>query len=91
MVAYDETERIIDHLRHRTSANCRGLESLGWERDHGSLGKAERRRAHELDRRQPVPALATIELVKERREGRDGLAPLCLGGGGSVAAAFERV
>jgi len=26
-----------------------------------------------------------------RREGRYGLATLCLGGGGSVAAAFERV
>jgi acetyl-CoA acetyltransferase len=26
-----------------------------------------------------------------RRQGRYGLATLCLGGGGSVAAAFERV
>ena len=38
-------------------------------------------------------ALSGATLLHElrRREGRYGLATLCLGGGGSVAAAFERV
>ena len=35
--------------------------------------------------------VATLLHELERREGRYGLATLCLGGGGSVAAAFERV
>jgi acetyl-CoA C-acetyltransferase len=35
--------------------------------------------------------VATMLHELERREGRYGLATLCLGGGGSVAAAFERV
>jgi acetyl-CoA C-acetyltransferase len=35
--------------------------------------------------------VATLLLELRRREGRYGLATLCLGGGGSVAAAFERV
>jgi acetyl-CoA C-acetyltransferase len=37
----------------------------------------------------PIDEVLMGEL--ERREGRYGLATLCLGGGGSVAAAFERV
>jgi acetyl-CoA C-acetyltransferase len=35
--------------------------------------------------------VATLLHELERRQGRYGLATLCLGGGGSVAAAFERV
>src|SRR5262245_35441762 len=35
--------------------------------------------------------VATLLHELDRREGRYGLATLCLGGGGSVAAAFERV
>jgi acetyl-CoA C-acetyltransferase len=35
--------------------------------------------------------VATLLHELQRREGRYGLATLCLGGGGSVAAAFERV
>jgi len=35
--------------------------------------------------------VATLLHELDRRGGRYGLAPLCLGGGGSVAAAFERV
>jgi acetyl-CoA C-acetyltransferase len=35
--------------------------------------------------------VATLLYELRRREGRYGLATLCLGGGGSVAAAFERV
>ena len=35
--------------------------------------------------------VATLLHELRRREGRYGLATLCLGGGGSVAAAFERV
>ena len=35
--------------------------------------------------------VATLLHELNRREGRYGLATLCLGGGGSVAAAFERV
>ena len=35
--------------------------------------------------------VATLLYELDRREGRYGLATLCLGGGGSVAAAFERV
>jgi acetyl-CoA C-acetyltransferase len=35
--------------------------------------------------------VATLLLELRRREGRYGLATLCLGGGGSVAMAFERV
>jgi acetyl-CoA acetyltransferase len=35
--------------------------------------------------------VATLLHELARREGRYGLATLCLGGGGSVAAAFERV
>ena len=34
---------------------------------------------------------ATLLHELRRREGRYGLATLCLGGGGSVAMAFERV
>ena len=35
--------------------------------------------------------VATLLHELERRDGRYGLATLCLGGGGSVAMAFERV
>jgi acetyl-CoA C-acetyltransferase len=35
--------------------------------------------------------VATLLHELQRREGRYGLATLCLGGGGSVAMAFERV
>jgi acetyl-CoA C-acetyltransferase len=35
--------------------------------------------------------VATLLHELSRREGRYGLATLCLGGGGSVAMAFERV
>jgi acetyl-CoA C-acetyltransferase len=35
--------------------------------------------------------VATLLHELRRREGKYGLATLCLGGGGSVAAAFERV
>jgi acetyl-CoA acetyltransferase len=35
--------------------------------------------------------VATLLYELRRREGHYGLATLCLGGGGSVAAAFERV
>ena len=35
--------------------------------------------------------VATLLHELRRREGRYGLATLCLGGGGSVAMAFERV
>ena len=35
--------------------------------------------------------VATLSTSSARREGRYGLATLCLGGGGSVAMAFERV
>jgi hypothetical protein len=35
--------------------------------------------------------VATLLHELNRRDGRYGLATLCLGGGGSVAAAFERV
>ncbi|HEY4228177.1 MAG TPA: acetyl-CoA C-acyltransferase, partial [Candidatus Limnocylindrales bacterium] len=35
--------------------------------------------------------VATLLHELRRRQGRYGLATLCLGGGGSVAAAFERV
>ena len=35
--------------------------------------------------------VATLLHELARRQGRYGLATLCLGGGGSVAAAFERV
>jgi len=35
--------------------------------------------------------VTTLHYELERRQGRYGLATLCLSGGGSVAAAFERV
>ena len=65
--------------------------SSGFDWDRRSTSTAARSRSAIPSARAARASSTTLLHELRRREGRYGLATLCLGGGGSVAMAFERV
>ena len=80
----------------RDQRGVRGADAGRWARARLRLGQGERERRGDRawvtrSGRRGARIVATLLHELQRREGRYGLATLCLGGGGSVAMAFERV